>query len=385
MMSRLDIPDNLLKATDPSAVRTFLLNSGFELSGINNDVAEAYSIKDGGIVILPLKKETHEYTKLLLSLVEYIGHIMKLSFDDVLGLIASPNSDIMRYKIHTEDSKLGHLRADEIRSATSGIYNILINSAKKIANIRKRPNIRESAHNYADGCKFGQTEYGSFVLKVFCPTSDLGLKTEYAEPYCREVTRGVVENFRFLAYNDVSDPEVILPPTMSKDVARSITEMLPLNPLMFSAGIAVRYSPLKDPTSTLANQFTKTEDESIDFKSNLFEKAEILFQRYRKAEEFERETLIGFITDLHKDPPVKKDPLEKEISHRITMELKFGTTHRKVTTILMAPDYRSAIKWHDEGIEIILDAIIDKRTKKWGVHEMFDLRPRDPQSENKLF
>ena len=223
------------------------------------------------------------------------------------------------------------------------------------------------------------------MLKVFCPTSDLGIKTEYAEPYCREVTRGVIENFRFLASNDVNDPEIALPPTMSKDIVRSIKEMQPSAPLMFSAGLTVRYSPLKDPSSILENKYSKTEDEKLDIKSNLFDNAEMLYQRYSKTDDLERELLTGFITDLHKDPPSEKEAKEP-ILHRITMDLKFGSARRKVNTILMASEYHKAVEWHDGGVEIVLDAKIDKSTKKWSVHEMVDLRPRDPQAEdNRLF
>ena len=66
MVSRFIIPDSLLRAAVPSAVRTFLLNSGFELSGRKGDVAEAFSYEKGGIVILPLQQQSHEYSKMLL-------------------------------------------------------------------------------------------------------------------------------------------------------------------------------------------------------------------------------------------------------------------------------------------------------------------------------
>ncbi len=386
MTSRSIIPAKLLQATGPAAIRTFLMNAGYKLSGKKADVAEAYSIAEGGIVILPLKKESHEYTKLLLALVDHLGQIMSLSPDDILGLIANPNSDILRYKIESDEARFGQVRIDELRTVTGGLYNTLKNSAQRIAHIRRRPSIMDSATSYANACQFGQTEYGSFVLKVFCPTSDLGIRTEDAEPYCREVTRGVVENFRFLVENDVADPETPLPAVMSKSVARSIKDMYPSRPLMFSAGLSVRYSRLRDPSSGVQIEpGVEPQVEELQFRSTLFEKAEILYERYRKAEKFQRELLIGFITDLHKDPPTEKEDSKVEILHQITMELRFGTARRKVACKLMPYDYRKAIKWHDEGIEILLDAIIDKRGKKWTVHELCDLRPRSTQDEPRLF
>lgn len=196
MRSRFDIPDSLLHTVTPLKIRNFLLNFGFELSGKNKNIAEAYIAKSGEIVILPLKQESHEYLKLIFSLMEHLGQLMKLSTDDIFGLIANPNSDILRYKIKTEESKFGHIGADEIRSVTDGLYNVLYNSAKNIARFENRLKVLDSAKNYANQCKFGQTEYGSFILKVFCPSSDLGARSENSEPYCREVTRGVVRNFR---------------------------------------------------------------------------------------------------------------------------------------------------------------------------------------------
>jgi hypothetical protein len=386
MPHRSGITESLLRAIDPLAVRNFLINSGFELSGKQADLAEAYRIDNGPIVILPLQQNSYEYAKLLSSLLEFVGHKMSLPFDDVLGLIARPNSDILRYKIETDESKFGHIRADEIKTATAGLYNTLLNSAQKIARIKNRLQIRSSAEAYAGACHFGQTEYGSFVLKVFCPTSDIGARTENSEPYCREVTRGVVENFQFLAQGNVDDPEVPPPQTMSKDVARSIMEMHPATPLTFSAGLSVRFSPLKDLLpNTQESCRSQAELQEMQFKNHLFERAEKVYQRYRKAEEFQRETLTGFITDLHMDPPTEKKRQDFDIIHQITMELRFGNGTRKVTSRMMPKDYLQAVEWHAQEIEIVLDAVIDKRSNKWVVHDLFGLKPREGRSEPKLF
>lgn len=385
-MSRLEIPDNLLREVDPLSVRNFLEASGFVLSGKKKDEAEAYSIGKE-FVILPLRQTSHEYSKMLLSLMEYVGQSMQISIDDVFGLIANPNSDIMRYIIESEDSRFGNLGADYIRTATYGLYRTFLTSARKVASIQKRPKINDSADAYVGSCRFGQTEYGSFVLKIFCPTIDFGIRAENAEPYFREVTRSVYDNFSFLAECDnVTEPEVLLPPTMSKEVAHSIKEMHPATPLMFSAGLSVRYSKLKDSSRKKEVIYTKEAVyKEFKFKSDLFEKAEKVYERLRKVEEFGRELLTGYITDLHKDPPIEKDFLKHEIHHKITMELKFGIGRRKVSTILVAAEYKKAIRWHDEGIEIKLDAIIDKRTKKWVVCDLHHLGPRDPNAEQLLF
>jgi len=379
MISKFNIPDKLLRAVDPSLVRSFLLNSGFILSGKNESIAEAYRFKNKDIVILPLKKKMPDYKNLMLSLVEQVGHIMEISIDDVLGLIANPYSDIVRYKIESAESKFGHIRAEDIKAATNGLYQVLYNSAHNIAKYRKKTNARDTAKSYADECRFGQTEYGSFVLKIFCPTSDIGMRTENIEPYGREVTRGVIENFQFLAESEVDNPEIPPPPAMSKHVVGAIKEMKPNNPLMFSAGLSVRYSPLKTKDNSKSQEIVESEIQEIGFNNFLFDSADKLYIRYVKAEEFERELLTGYITDLHKDAPIQKEGQQYDICHQISMDLKFGVGHRKVTTKLLPSDYHNAVKWHDEGVEIVVEAVIDKRSKKWVVHELITLQPRESE------
>lgn len=377
----INVPDYLLSSIEPDAVKVFLKSNGFVLTGSKEGIAEAYASKEE-TVIVPLVKDAREYPHLLTSLLMYLSNYLNLTVQDILGLIVNPFYDILRYRIQNEESRYGQLSVEEAKIATSGLYQVFYSSAQSVAKFKKRLKVKDSANAYAGACRFGQTEYGSYVLKVYCPTTSLDLASESVEPYCREVTRGIVENFMFLSQCDVENPEEPLPPAMSKHVALSIKEMYPRLPLLFTGGLAVRYSPLQAENLLSISEGVVIQE--VEFKSNLFKQADIIYQRYCKAEEFDRELLTGYITDLHKDPPVQGDSLENEISHRVSIDLQYGNSRRKVMTKLLPSEYKKAIAWHDLETEIVLDAVIDKRSKKWVVHELFDLSPRD-KSQNLLF
>src|SRR5690606_39750916 len=50
--------------------------------------------------------------------------------------------------------------------------------------------VSEAAMDYAEQCRFGQTEYGSFVLKVFCPINPLNIQAADDEQFGRSTKIG---------------------------------------------------------------------------------------------------------------------------------------------------------------------------------------------------
>jgi hypothetical protein len=116
---------------------------------------------------------------------------------------------------------------------------------------------------------------------------------------------------------------------------------------------------------------------TLDLGPFIFSRAQSIYDRLKKAEEFEREIFRGFITELHKDRPAKA----AEQSHEITLEVKYGTTWRKLRLRLLPRQYHDAVRWHDQNLQVDVDGVIDKRSAVWSVWQLKDFTPVDPTED----
>lgn len=119
---------------------------------------------------------------------------------------------------------------------------------------------------------------------------------------------------------------------------------------------------------------------NLDLDARVYRRAHSVHDRLKKAEEFARELLRGYIVELHKDRPLP----DSEQSHEIKLDVKVGSTRRIVRLRLMRADYHKAVRWHDGNSEIDLDAVIDKRGHFWTVSELFHIGPakKGPHTPN---
>lgn len=376
MMNLSDI-EGVLRRVDPSAVAQYLLRRGFKRTGGKEGQVDVYTNTSREVLILPLKREASDYARKLRDLIELFT-TPTTSLDDVVASIVLPNSDIFRYRIETPETTWGHLRLSYTHGAMHALYDLLQYTAAGVSSQKTDyRRVSESAKAFADQCRFGQTEYGSFVLKVFCPTDPIGAKDELGEPFGRVTTRAVVENLGFLASEKSEDPSEPLPPTLNRKVASAVERLRPQVSLGASTEVRVRYSPLVSPDEVaLVQTLPEVVEEvaTLDLGPFIFSRAQSVRDRLVKAEEFERELLRGFITELHKDRPTSAT----EQSHEITLEVKIGTNWRQLRVRLLPNQYREAVRWHDANSQIDVDAVIDKRSKVWSASQLIEFRPTDP-------
>jgi hypothetical protein len=373
-MLELGTIDSIIAAIDPGSVKRFLIKRGYSLSGSKPGVAEVYEDTTGVLLALPTNRNASDYARRLRDLLEFFSDI-QFPLDDIVGTIVLPNPDIFRYRIETPESVWGQLRLSYTYEAMHALYDVLRFSAAGVSSrrIEYRGGISEAAKAFADQCRFGQTEYGSFVLKIFCPTNPVGVSDPemLAEPFGRQTTRAVLENFEFLASERSEDPSEPLPPTMNRQVATAVHRLQPHASLGALAEVGLRFAPLSGPPTANGNPEATQTVQTLELGPFVYSRAQSVRDRLKKAEEFERELLRGFIVELHKDRPVP----EGEQSHEIKVDVKVGLSRRIVRLRLMPPQYRRAVEWHDENIEIDLDAVIDKRGHVWTVSQLYQIKP----------
>jgi len=122
------------------------------------------------------------YARRLHDIVELFASLNN-TVDDVVGRMVLPDSDVLRYRVETPETTWGQMRLHYTHEAMHAIYDLLQYSAAGVSS--KRTDYRrvsEAAKSYAEQCRFGQTEYGSFVLKVFVPVEPFQAKDDVGDP-----------------------------------------------------------------------------------------------------------------------------------------------------------------------------------------------------------
>lgn len=364
----------VLKRVDPASVARFLTKRGYRRTGGKEGVVEVFAGTSGDVLLVPLRQDDRDYPRRLHELAALFT-TSTTTLDDVVGSIVLPDSDIFRYRIETPETAWGHLRLNYTHEAMHALYDLLRYTAAGVSSQKTDyRNVSESAKAFADQCRFGQTEYGSFVLKVFCPTNPNGARDEVGEPFGRVTTRAVVENLVFLSSEKSEDPSEPLPPTLNRNVASAVERLRPRVSLGATTEVRMRYAPLMDETPGLVPVIQQPEETAaLDLGPFISSRAQSVRDRLKKAEEFERELLRGHITDLHKDRP--SDATEQ--SHEVTLEVKFGLSWRHLRVRLLPKQYRDAMRWQDQNLLIDVDAVVDKRSRVWSVSQLFGFRPAD--------
>ncbi len=379
-MLELGSIDSIIAAIDPGSVSRYLLKRGYSRVGARAGVAEVFENANGTLLAIPTNKSAADYSRRLRDLLEVFAD-GRTPLDDVVGTIVLPDADIFRYRIETPESAWGQLQLSYTHEAMHALFDMLRFSAAGVSSrrIEYRGGISESAKLFADQCRFGQTEYGSFVLKVFCPTNPVGVSDAdtLAEPFGRQCTRAVLENFGFLASDKADDPSEPLPPTLNRQVATAVHRLQPRVSLGMRTEVALRFAPLSQPEGSIVPVPTEDTPQSLDLGPFIYSRAQSVRDRLKKAEEFQRELLRGFIVELHKDRPLP----EAEQSHEIKLDVKVGLSRRLVRLRLLPALYHKAVKWHDANREVDLDAVIDKRAHTWTVARLHDLRLADPLAD----
>lgn len=227
MMGLSDI-SSLLAKIDARAVADYLVRRGFRRTGGESGQVDVYMNSANEVVLVPLNCSSPSYPCKLRDLLElFVDN--QTSIDDVVGNVVLPNSDILRYRIASPETTWGHLRLHYTHEAMHALFDLLQYTAAGVSTQRRDyRRISESAQSFANQCRFGQTEYGSFILKVFCPVNPIGVAHEVAaEPFGRTAVRAVVENLEFLASPKAEDPSEPLPPTLNRNVASAVERLRP--------------------------------------------------------------------------------------------------------------------------------------------------------------
>jgi len=374
------VPENILNLVTPDQVHAFLSSRGFSKQASKREGWFVMSYESQALVV-PNDSTLLGYSDVISAIVESFATTEE-TYDEVLYQIFEPNCEIMTHRLADDHSTWGTATLGSVMNVVEGYHGVVKENAKYVARSILARNVSERGKAYTNSCRLGQTDYGSFILRFILPSgSPVADTPENPTTFGYEVTSLLEDTFSFIARDTCTDVEAQQekPPSLNRKVIEHIARISPPASLGAECEVMIRHS---DAVMTRLTQKPPAIVTRMD--SLYFDRVEVLRQQYAKQDSFQRETYKCYITDLHKDSPV--DPPFPQVrdqdewkpppkEHKITVELRSGTSPRKLRLILLPIQYREAVRWHDEEIALRIDATIDKRTSNWSVSELHEFRP----------
>lgn len=364
-------------SADPLRVGDFLLTQGWKKGQPWRNKGFDWTTPENEHVLVPTDPTLQHYPTAIKSVFEILVSD-QLTFEDVVAMASGVCSDIIRRRIDDPATKSGSCSLAEAHTGYSAMTKLLSSSSKRYA--QKTGIGKELPKSYIQQCRAGQTELGSYVMRIYAPVLVSSTQRE-RRAFGRQSTIAAAENVTFLA-DEAYEPGNPLPAEMDWHVAESIASLKsPMGMWGEESKMSVRF--VKNIYATEDQVVPENDFLTIPMKGIIFDRAESIYKMLKNSEMFERVMITGHITDLHKDVP---NSTKQE--RRITVRASFSGRDRNVTLRLMPADYRKAILWHDSDSLVRVDVKIDKRWQVWTAAEYYSINslvPIDEESSADLF
>ena len=280
---------------------------------------------------------------------------------DLLTFFAMPRCGIVKARLADASTHLGIAPLALVVETIQGLLEMLRFSAAAVASDAKPTvftNIPEGAKVFADSCQLGQTERGSFAIKIFCPLNPLNLSRDVlAEAPLGELAlQACRENAEYLVKGTEDSPR---PTTLTKNFVDAFVKLRPATD--FGA------VDLDVITNTI-----EPERAQLSADVGVFQRAEIVGLNFEREEKAKPETFSGYVTDLHSDPPGSK-----EVNRVVGIRVRYGEGERTVRVSLAGRDYKKAVEWHGADREVHLRCVLNKKSHQWTVSRLLEFRPID--------
>jgi len=184
---------DLAKTISPIAVRQYAATNGWEpILGSKRRIWLFRHPSENLVQLqIPMDRDD-DTTEAILEVAERLAKADNRTIESVIEDLASSNSDVLRYRIVSDDSKGGSISLEGASDLLSGAKQMISAAACSVVNpVTHHPRTdRIDARQLIQHARMGQTEIGSFVLKILCPldsAKDSPLLSE-TQPFTRLVT-----------------------------------------------------------------------------------------------------------------------------------------------------------------------------------------------------
>jgi hypothetical protein len=366
-MSYRDLPEDLILQVSPLEVRRYAIAGGWRrVEGVNGVIA-LYQHPDSQLdqLVVPLDPSTDDYGRTMADVIERLAVRSGLSPLQIVEDLLNAPCDVVRFRLDEPDSQSGSISLAQGISLLGAAERALLSAACSVIQPQTfHPRLsRGEAEQLVKACRMGQTERGSFILKIACPLDavDPELATSAPmplfdrnsepesepptngkkEPFTRKVTRLLMGSLSRITRAIDSDKTASLlveetgQPVLSANLCEA---MLAMQPIGERSRLAIQTSWSK----AFAPPAESETPSVVLLRSDVFREIEMIARELRPSNEPKISHFVGLVDSLLGDP----DPDGRVQGDVILMLFDVeGTIKARAT--LGADDYQ--IAWQAHG------------------------------------
>jgi hypothetical protein len=332
-------------------------------------------------ILLPVDKKLSDYSFMINKAIDCLCSIMSIDKNLLKEKILFLDYDIVRFRLDTPLAKYGTLPLE----IWIKHYELTVSSVKAAAqNIIKHTSrlskfTSHQAADFANSCKIGQTEIGSYITKAIIPLGEHqvvlpmpdGINTSLAsKPHGRQLSISLMQGI-----NIIGKASHELESTSSMPILTKLSENRTMANLV--KRLCSSYEEIVELSKKNANLYINIEASNslpLDDEIKLYHhKIESRFIDHVKeinkviSKDYlpQINSFNGFITKLEKDT---SNPDEK--FGKVTL---FTGDDKKINMILGDELYKIALKAHENRQPIAVKGILSHRKRRWHLDNVDDI------------
>ena len=371
---RVEIQDKeALLAISPLALSAYARSLGWEECGVYRKYGDIYVAKNRPEIMIPNIQELDDYATVVAMLIRIFAEVAGTDEISLYHDLITYDRDVIRVRVSNKDSISVSMREgiDLVQGARELLLAAACSLDEPMPYYSKAAKLK--ANKYLKGFHLGQTEHGSFVIRVLTPVvkpsiiqqqlvpNMNGDETDYDDEHLMNIERRVTRRLMsaLSSTKNVTESKQIkadrdsfcsaIEAGMNADLCRAIVKLVgSFLAVDISSNWARNYIPDK-PREVV--EFRKLH---VPFLSEYAE----YFDAQKLEDSQERICLKGVVERLHRK--------ENEVNGMIDMRAYIDRQERQVSAELSPPDYERAIQAHKRRSYITLEGEFDKSSKsKW--------------------
>ena len=196
----------VLERISVEMVRNMLSFLGYQANqglGRDNHIEQYFTPDRQDAVILPIRVADIDYKRNMFELLQSVAKNVGDTVEGLLLKLLNPAYDVLKWRISDEEADTGKVSLLSMSENLTLIKELLsvscldvINPQQKFHRKLKVKKVNEAIQQY----KFGQTEYGSFLINILCPLGDYNYSLFGMQemPFLRKVNLHLLN-----AYDDI--------------------------------------------------------------------------------------------------------------------------------------------------------------------------------------
>ena len=312
-------------------------------------------------VVLPSNDNFRDYPVRLQEVLYSLNEIEERSVASIVRDIRSPNVDRLQVRILSDISKDGTLPFSYAATLVTGLKDFLIAAACVEEN--PQPFYRRASKigtDYANSCRFGQTNVGSFIINIeslvpSVPVKQLSLlTTDETEHFNRRVFKRIQRGLSFVR-KSIDDGDASPMMDYKNGLNANMCEAL-LALKADQLNIDFEYSVKWSLGVPKPNNIPKT----VKIEQIGFEYLESAAKILRDSDESTRRKIVGKVVRLS-----AADLDQDSATKTITISAEVNNKNIKINVPLEKVHYRIACDAHRDGKEVQIEGVLERVGNRW--------------------